>query len=55
MLEKLENGQKLISNKFVVSKMAKKGKKINFFKTANFLKFRIFGFFRLKRFETVVI
>ena len=36
------------------AKMTKKEKKINFFKTANFLKFRIFCFFRLKSFETVV-
>ena len=32
MLEKLENGQKLISNEFVVSKMAKKGRKLIFSK-----------------------
>ena len=36
-MEKLQNGQKLILHKFFVKgKKAKKGKKINFFKTANF-------------------
>ena len=50
-MEKLRNGQKLISNKFIVSKMSKKGKKINFNKTANFLKLRIFCFFSAKKLE----
>ena len=54
MLEKLQNGPKLISYKFLRSKMAKKGKKINLLETANFLKFRIFCFFRLKSFQTLI-